>query len=1566
MIPAKYRGSIGLLEVDGRPTGTAFAIDAGRVVTAAHNVIDLESGAHKEGAMLLRIGDECVPVEWTDAEIDRVNDVGVLRVLGHLFSAPLPAFRTDQIGDQGDQPVQWSAWGYPQAINAGGLGLSGTLAAFGVPLPEGGTAIQLVVDQYESAKMGGVSGAPVVVGENCIGVIVRYPLNLTNGTLFAASLQTASLALPVLAKCLERTTQALPERDPALKAYLEANRRRDVLGEFVMRGSESSPGARRTFVTLHASPKAEVLDREAQVSLDQLLGAVEPGQSPLCLWIEGAPGSGKTTFLKHLARCAWEDSSSIGLRERALPLYARLARVAANQDIVLGRRLLAALDPRDGVVCATVPEDFLDRWPQIASAKWLLLFDGMDEVPSDSRSDVFQLIRLLVDSGHRIVVTSRPDLDVPEELAGRFTFYSLRSISGKEQEQIAISVLGEAAPQFQSAIAGRDYAWLRGSPLLISIAALVFAKGHALPRRRVDLYQWVTEEWLGLAKPRLLDPDMPKDLFELARPVLECVALQMSLNPLQIRIADLLHTVAPVMAALSGRPEVLFRRPEVGGRFLKSLGRYTGFFEVLGDTCGWLHPTFREYFAALRLTEMSESEAAVVFARVTDPAWQQIVLMLITMWSDRKNVDGYFQQIAGSGPDGPLLAAQALFEGAHVSDSVAAESLEGLVSAVAQDAEVSICASLLSVGHHKREARFQAVTALAADRPWFSDLREKLIEELESRCREADLSGDDAWGPQWFKYLSELGASDTFVTLGTDESLSPVIRALATSRLIGLDRARGVRQLESIAGSVRDSPGATAICARSAVQVSRIDLGKQLLTGTNLTWENARQVAIALASEGGRELLQSLEPELVHPRVFVSLAWQYVENKEAPPSVVWIGLQRSIAQCEERSDTLRYPPPNANVLVLKTLTLSEAAQEFAGVDASLIKYSAYERAFVELCAALADEIPATQWQRWMERKDVPQAARLAFLDRLLQKQTANDPNFKLLSAISESAGLLVPATDDVKGICCFLEARFLILRGGESARAKEKLKEAAEAEVGGSITSLDVRSGATRFLAILQWDDGERDACFATLASYLEKVPGDFWMRDLRARFLFDADDYEACVADFDWTLKNYYGVASVAECAQKMQHATIFRRARETGVLADQGSFANYADNLAKRFIYDAGNVARYADALRLRGRYKDAADLASVVLEDSDSQYRGLQVRGACRLVLDPRNALDDLTRAIELGEAPVFAEVKRAYLHRLLGDLDSALKDAQSALSHQSDNFEALHLVGELLMMKGQSTALAERLPGFAKAGVRDDVLQFMEVCATSEPTETDVQSFEAAVRKGYGEGLMDPSILTDEARAHLLLYSIIVPLGIDRKALVTQALDLGRLDSLVERVLPLCRHFSAKRPAPRVESDRVIQEIAAAIKSRGGVTEWMDPPKGSQEIIADARKLLSIFPAKKYSCPMYCQKAFIGGLEAQHRACEVLLKTLLPSRERLILLVRLDEDSQVYGECSFKKEAEDEYRFKFSEKLHTLAHDNLQILVHELRVSRFVFIEETLENVVSQALVRQGLPATTRLL
>jgi hypothetical protein len=66
MVPAKYRGSICELAVDGLPTGTAFAIDADRVVTAAHNIVDLESGVRKKGAMSLRITDEHATTECTD------------------------------------------------------------------------------------------------------------------------------------------------------------------------------------------------------------------------------------------------------------------------------------------------------------------------------------------------------------------------------------------------------------------------------------------------------------------------------------------------------------------------------------------------------------------------------------------------------------------------------------------------------------------------------------------------------------------------------------------------------------------------------------------------------------------------------------------------------------------------------------------------------------------------------------------------------------------------------------------------------------------------------------------------------------------------------------------------------------------------------------------------------------------------------------------------------------------------------------------------------------------------------------------------------------------------------------------------------------------------------------------------------------------------------------------------------------------------------------------------------------------------------------------------------------
>jgi hypothetical protein len=75
---------------------------------------------------------------------------------------------------------------------------------------------------------------------------------------------------------------------------------------------------------------------------------------------------------------------------------------------------------------------------------------------------------------------------------------------------------------------------------------------------------------------------------------------------------------------------------------------------------------------------------------------------------------------------------------------------------------------------------------------------------------------------------------------------------------------------------------------------------------------------------------------------------------------------------------------------------------------------------------------------------------------------------------------------------------------------------------------------------------------------------------------------------------------------------------------------------------------------------------------------------------------------------------------------------------------------------------------------------------------------------------------------------------------------------------------------------------------------------------------------------------------------------------------MILVRLDKDERLYGECSFKREPSDDHRFKFCETVRTVLFDNLRVFAHELHVSRILVFDEALLTSLAEQVRRQALP------
>ncbi|HEY3230261.1 MAG TPA: NACHT domain-containing protein [Roseiflexaceae bacterium] len=260
--------------------------------------------------------------------------------------------------------------------------------------------------------------------------------------------------------------------------------------------------------------------------------AVQAVEAHPHLILLGEPGSGKSTFLRHLA---WALAQCVLDPERGQALLSDNDQRRVQLPIVLPLRTLAERVDRDGLddkvvtaALAAVLRDYGSDQGEallrdaLHSGAALLLFDGLDEVPltairgtTTDRVTVVQAVRafcLTYPAVHAVITCRTRAFDTrfqdmlgwPVETLARFTRGQMRAFAEAWYAELATS--GQAEP----AQAGRLTASLlgvvkdspklsamAGTPLLLTMMALVLYNKGELPRDRPQLYERVLELLLG-------------------------------------------------------------------------------------------------------------------------------------------------------------------------------------------------------------------------------------------------------------------------------------------------------------------------------------------------------------------------------------------------------------------------------------------------------------------------------------------------------------------------------------------------------------------------------------------------------------------------------------------------------------------------------------------------------------------------------------------------------------------------------------------------------------------------------------------------------------------------------------------------------------------------------------------------------------------------------------------------------------------------------------------------------------------------------------------------------------
>jgi hypothetical protein len=359
--------------------------------------------------------------------------------------------------------------------------------------------------------------------------------------------------------------------------------------------------------------------------------------------ILGHPGSGKTFFLRWCAMTILERPDVFALGE-ALPV---LAPLSAYSSVGGGRPLFDHL--RDQMAEAGL--EIAGELESLAeSGRVVFLLDGLDEAPDPAaRRRIGARIRSLAAKFPRcpVLVTSRvagyQDLrvDLDPVTLSPFEDEDVHAFLVRWCELYSVDRLGEGSgaaergrregEQLAKDVANHpEIHALAGSPLLLTVLAMVHRAGVRLPDHRVELYSHASrilvERWnriRGLESDGRAPPIKTSDAVRLLGPV----ALELIERGERSSIPE--ETLSRILErALAARPVGgIESAAEALDLFRDSLGLLV---EQGPGLYGFLHLTLGEYFAAWELVRTGGLERlAADPKRAFRSEWREVLLLAV-------------------------------------------------------------------------------------------------------------------------------------------------------------------------------------------------------------------------------------------------------------------------------------------------------------------------------------------------------------------------------------------------------------------------------------------------------------------------------------------------------------------------------------------------------------------------------------------------------------------------------------------------------------------------------------------------------------------------------------------------------------------------------------------------------------------------------------------------------------------------------------------------------------------------------------------------------------------------
>ncbi|HEX8110580.1 MAG TPA: NACHT domain-containing protein [Kofleriaceae bacterium] len=387
---------------------------------------------------------------------------------------------------------------------------------------------------------------------------------------------------------------------------------------------------RDVYVPLRIAESQDAADRTRQVQ-----EASDALANHRRLVVLGAPGSGKSMLVKHLALIGAERRLPAALGE-PIPVVVELHRFA-DPKATIESEIVAELG-RTGFPHA---ETFVRQ--NLEKRSFLLLLDGFDEIPAAQRSQIVQQIKDLVSKYDelRFVLTCRVAVykgelyDVADRTLELIDFND-HQIERYLRTWTSSMPPGKSVDELITMLANRpQIKKLAGNPLLLTIIAYLYADHPdvVLPHSRSQFYKTATDQLL-----ERWHQDQNKFTLPQKRAILEHLALfnQAGADPTDAdrRTMDFRVVSEQVKAICPS----LNLKPEDSDRVIQEIVERSGLLLAIdgGQRYCFAHLTLQEYFTAARLQH--QPEQMIRHYQTDRDAWRETLRLWCGLAPDSTDV----------------------------------------------------------------------------------------------------------------------------------------------------------------------------------------------------------------------------------------------------------------------------------------------------------------------------------------------------------------------------------------------------------------------------------------------------------------------------------------------------------------------------------------------------------------------------------------------------------------------------------------------------------------------------------------------------------------------------------------------------------------------------------------------------------------------------------------------------------------------------------------------------------------------------------------------------------------